>query len=124
MYSTLPPGYQSLMSTLTPYHNIMTPYQHHILHASPPAPLPPALQHLRNLILQKYMETVLQNQDSPIDLSVMKTEDRDCVGSTGSQSPRSDVSSPEVKQRASICHEQSTPTNDLSKPCNYEFEKI
>ena len=93
MYSTLPPGYQSLMSTLTPYHNIMTPYQHHILHASPPAPLPPALQHLRNLILQKYMETVLQNQDSPIDLSVMKTEDRDCVGSTGSQSPRSDVSS-------------------------------
>ena len=88
MYSTLPPGYQSLM---TPY--IMSPYQQHLIHGPPTAPLPPALQHLRNLILQKYMETVLQNQDSPIDLSVMKTEDRDCIGSTGSQSPRSDVSS-------------------------------
>ena len=92
MYSTLPPSYQSIMSQ---YHTIMSPYQHHILHSSPasPAPLPPALQHLRNLILHKYMETVLQNQDSPMDLSVIKTEDRDCIGSTGSQSPRSDVSS-------------------------------
>ena len=95
MYSTLPPSYQSIMSQ---YHTIMSPYQHHLLHGSPPqpaspAPLPPALQHLRNLILHKYMETVLQNQDSPMDLSVIKTEDRDCVGSTGSQSPRSDVSS-------------------------------
>ena len=75
----------------------MSLYQHHLLHSSPtpsPAPLPPpALQHLRNLILHKYMQSLIQNQESPIDLSVMKTEDRDCVGSTGSQSPRSDVSS-------------------------------
>ena len=38
-----------------------------------------------------------------------------------SLSPRSDVSSPDVKQRASICHEQSTPTNVLSQPYNYNM---
>ena len=53
-------------------------------------PLPPALQHLRSMILQKYMQTLLLNQDCPMDLSLK--QDRDFTGSTGSQSPRSDLS--------------------------------
>merc|ERR1712214_133320 len=56
-------------------------------------PLPPALQHLRNLILHKYMENIIIQQESPMDLSISSIKtDRDCSGSTGSQSPRSDHS--------------------------------
>ena len=56
-------------------------------------PLPPALQHLRNLILHKYMENIIIQQESPMDLSINSIkQDRDCSGSTGSQSPRSDHS--------------------------------
>ena len=51
-------------------------------------PLPPALHHLRSLILQKYMEAALQ--DSPIDLSIK--QERPSSTSTGSHSPRSDLS--------------------------------
>ena len=50
--------------------------------------LPPALQHLRNIILQRYVESSLQ--ETPIDLSVRT--DRESTDSTGSQSPRSEVS--------------------------------
>ena len=50
--------------------------------------LPPALQHLRNTILQKYMESALQ--EAPMDLSVKA--DRGSADSTGSKSPRSEVS--------------------------------
>ena len=50
--------------------------------------LPPALQHLRNIILQKYMESALQ--ETPMDLSVRA--DRGSADSTGSKSPRSEVS--------------------------------
>merc|ERR1719400_2425075 len=53
-----------------------------------PLPLPPALHHLRSLILQKYMEAALQ--DSPIDLSIK--QERPSSASTGSHSPRSDLS--------------------------------
>ena len=50
--------------------------------------LPPALQHLRNIIQQKYMESALQ--ETPMDLSIRA--DRDSADSTGSKSPRSEVS--------------------------------
>ena len=50
--------------------------------------LPPALQHLRNIILQKYMESALQ--ETPMDLSIRT--DRDSADSTGSKSPRSEAS--------------------------------
>lgn len=56
------------------------------------APLPPALQHLRNLMLYKYLENIRQ-QENPIDLTLSSIKtDRDCIGSTGSHSPRSDLS--------------------------------
>merc|ERR1711953_231804 len=69
--------------------------------AYPPVqtPLPPALQHLRNLMLYKYLESlrhqenIIIQQESPIDLSINSIkQDRDCLGSTGSHSPRSNHS--------------------------------
>ena len=78
-----------MFSSISAYHPLM------IMSPSPspvlpplPLPLPPALQHLRNLILQKYMEAALQ--DSPIDLSIK--QERPSSASTGSHSPRSDLS--------------------------------
>ena len=50
--------------------------------------LAPALQHLRNIILQRYLMSSMQ--DTPMDLS--KRTERDSVGSTGSMSPRSEIS--------------------------------
>ena len=78
-----------MFSSIPAYHPLM------IMSHSPspvlpplPLPLPPALHHLRTLILQKYMEAVLQ--DSPIDLSIK--QERPSSVSTGSHSPRSDLS--------------------------------
>lgn len=80
------------MYTLPPlhYHPLMAmSYQQHALQAGH---LPPALQHLRNIILQKYMQNIL-NQDSPIDLSLQQSKlEIDTSDSTGSQSPRSETS--------------------------------
>ena len=69
------------------------PAYHPLMMISPPPPLaplglPPALQQLRSLILQRYMEAALQ--ESPIDLSVKQERPRST--STGSHSPRSDLS--------------------------------
>ena len=74
-----------MFSSIPAYHPLM------IINQPPPmAPLglPPALQQLRSLILQRYMEVALQ--DSPIDLSVK--QERPCSASTGSHSPRSELS--------------------------------
>ena len=74
-----------------PYHPLMAmSYQHQ--QAMQAAQLPPALQHLRSIILQKYMQTIL-NQDSPIDLSLQQNKlEKHESNSTGSQSPRSELS--------------------------------
>ena len=93
----VPDTHRVNMYTIPPlhYHPLMAmTYQHHAMHA--PATeqphLPPALQHLRNLILQKYMQNTI-NQDTPIDLSLSSEKKcRNTSGSTGSQSPRSDLS--------------------------------
>ena len=88
--SPVQPPSQHVHSTTAP-----APLHHAPLPSpGPPAPLPPALQHLRNIILQKYMETLQQlQQDSPMDLTVSSgKQDRDCLGSTGSHSPRSELS--------------------------------
>ena len=73
-----------MYSTAAPHLPLLQSYHHHCLQS----PLPPALHHLRNIILHKYMQTLLLQQESPIDLSVKQ----EYHGSTGSQSPRSDVS--------------------------------
>ena len=72
-------------------------HKHHALHAaataSATAHLPPALQHLRNIILQKYMENAIK-QEIPIDLTVPPADlSRKMTSSTGSHSPRSEISS-------------------------------
>ena len=80
-----------MFSSIPAYHPLMmmTPSPSPSPALAPLAlPLPPALHHLRSLILQKYMEAALQ--DSPIDLSVK--QERPGSASTGSHSPRSDLS--------------------------------
>ena len=95
----VPDTHRVNMYTIPPlhYHPLLAmTYQHHALHAataSATAHLPPALQHLRNIILQKYMENAIK-QEIPIDLTVPPADlSRKMTSSTGSHSPRSEISS-------------------------------
>merc|ERR1719356_1617790 len=70
------------------------------------AQLPPALQHLRDLILLRQREVALQ--ELPMDLSLQKEESAD---STGCHSPRSYCSSD-----ASKCSDEDSDIDILEAP--------